>query len=536
MTIPSELTVGFRHDANVQWRASLQTALVKHWPTLLVLALAAMFQAGGALSEDVSWLITLCEKTLDGQKPYVDFIEVNPPASILLYLPEVAAARLVGAKAEFFVSLFCFVSIAASLILCARAFGGRAFFEGAGSFGLASLAFALAIFPGDNFAQREHFAVIAGLPLLAVLIARTEGAAVNAGLRTLAGIGAGVMVCIKPHFALIIVAALPFFILRRGWKTTLASYEFYLIFIVCALYAGAVAMFFPAFLHEVAPLVVAVYLPARMSYTALALGAPFAAWLVAGVYLVALARKRIARPLIGIPALASCGAMAGYFIQGKGWSYQAYPAIALMAVALGLTLATDRHGIGRFLSATVLSVAVVVLSALFEATIVIAGVAYGGEEYPRLEAAAKNLGSHLKVLAISSDIAVGHPFTRRIGGLWAQRVASLWITGGARRIIADSGDDPAVISKMRPYLALDRDALVEDIERNRPDIILISNRLGEFRKWAFADPSIAAALKDYRPYASDKQRSGEILLYARSDLVALRPSFDEPAASSSAGR
>jgi hypothetical protein len=36
---------------------------------------------------DVSWLITLSEKILDGTRLYVDLIEVNPPASVLLISP-----------------------------------------------------------------------------------------------------------------------------------------------------------------------------------------------------------------------------------------------------------------------------------------------------------------------------------------------------------------------------------------------------------------------------------------------------------------
>jgi hypothetical protein len=138
---------------------------------------------------------------------------------------------------------------------------------------------------------------------------------------------------------------------------------------------------------------------------------------------------------------------------------------------------------------------------------------------PPLEQAAASLGPRLRVLAITQRIDIGHPFTRRIGGVWAQRVGTLWITSGARQIIADSGGDPAVALRMQPYLRLDRDMLVEDIRKNRPDIVLISNRGGEFRDWAFGDPVVAAALVDYRLYASDGDTAGETFLYARSDLI-----------------
>jgi hypothetical protein len=70
--------------------------------------------------------------------------------------------------------------------------------------------------------------------------------------------------------------------------------------------------------------------------------------------------------------------------------------------------------------------------------------------------------------------------------------------------------------------------LVEDIQRNRPEIILIGNRSGPFRDWAFADPRVAAELASYRLYADD----GETFLYARSDLVAPNQGAEEGAQAS----
>ena len=55
--------------------------LVAYAPAVvLVLAVAARIL--GHLNADVSWLLTLSDKILDGATLYVDFIETNPPASI----------------------------------------------------------------------------------------------------------------------------------------------------------------------------------------------------------------------------------------------------------------------------------------------------------------------------------------------------------------------------------------------------------------------------------------------------------------------
>ena len=77
-------------------------------PILGVIAAAAFFQPFLTTTTDVSWLITLSERILAGQTPYVDFLELNPPASLLLYLAPVAVARLTGAAPEFMVAAFGF--------------------------------------------------------------------------------------------------------------------------------------------------------------------------------------------------------------------------------------------------------------------------------------------------------------------------------------------------------------------------------------------------------------------------------------------
>ena len=87
--------------------------------TLAIGLIALAVQLWFGLLGDVSWLITIDEKWLSGQVPYVDFVEINPPASLLLYWPSVAFAHALGLHAEFVVSAFGFGSIAASLTVSA---------------------------------------------------------------------------------------------------------------------------------------------------------------------------------------------------------------------------------------------------------------------------------------------------------------------------------------------------------------------------------------------------------------------------------
>ncbi len=97
----------------------------------------------------------------------------------------------------------------------------------------------------------------------------------------------------------------------------------------------AVAWRFPAYVDDVLPAVAAAYLPVRETARALIVNAAVVAWAAFAVALALVAGPSLGAPLIATPALAALGGLATFFIQGKGWLYQAYPALALIALAFG---------------------------------------------------------------------------------------------------------------------------------------------------------------------------------------------------------
>src|SRR3954465_10275637 len=88
IAISDQDQIGLRKILSAVW------SHVRLWlPLLTGFASAIGLRLVLVANTDVSWLITLSEKMLDGQRLYVDLIEVNPPASVFLYLPLVALAR-----------------------------------------------------------------------------------------------------------------------------------------------------------------------------------------------------------------------------------------------------------------------------------------------------------------------------------------------------------------------------------------------------------------------------------------------------------
>ena len=65
-----------------------------------IVAVAWLWQSANPVHYDMSWLIVVAERWLDGEQLYVDLLETNPPASVFLYTPIVVIARGFGVAPE----------------------------------------------------------------------------------------------------------------------------------------------------------------------------------------------------------------------------------------------------------------------------------------------------------------------------------------------------------------------------------------------------------------------------------------------------
>ncbi|HEV7410806.1 MAG TPA: hypothetical protein VGO01_20160, partial [Bradyrhizobium sp.] len=98
----------------------LREAVGQWLPLLLVFAVALIVRKLVVANTDVAAVITLAERVLDGQRQAIDFIELNPPASIYLYVPGVALARILGMSAEVVTDGLVFTIIGTGLWLAGR--------------------------------------------------------------------------------------------------------------------------------------------------------------------------------------------------------------------------------------------------------------------------------------------------------------------------------------------------------------------------------------------------------------------------------
>ncbi len=510
---------------------------------------------------DVSWMLTIGEAWLDGKTPYIDFIETNPPASILIYWPPVALARALALKPEIVVVAYGWAvtatTLAASSAVLARV-------ERSARPGAITLAFALVAFlilPGRTFDERDFFAALFGLPFLAVCVARASRASVGLARAALAGLGVGAMLAIKPPYALVVLALAPYLLRRAGWRRFASAPELYLGGATLVAYGALIGFAFPQYLSDVWPDVATAYLPVRESLAALAGNAGVVIVAALALVILALAGRRAADPRIAVPLLASLGALAAYFVQGKGWLYHLQPALAFASLALGAALETREREHRALVAAVAIAVATLAVSMAFDlpplalaAALVVAArsllsgadaarsverfliLAGGGlvgaacgyysAAFPAPTAefarALQSLGPHPRIAAIAEGLGVGFPLTRNVDGVWVQRTQGLLLTAGARRLIDEHPRDAELAARLAPIVARERDRLAEDIARNRPDAILVSRYGARFHAWALNDPALAEARRGYRLIAENAGEDWPVDLYAREDRVGLR--------------
>src|SRR5690606_41055064 len=82
-----------------------------------VMLSAIPWQMRWGVIPDTSWIITICERLLAGERLYADIIETNPPATVWLYLPPVRLAGVLGMAPEPLVHLYTYLACAGGLAL-----------------------------------------------------------------------------------------------------------------------------------------------------------------------------------------------------------------------------------------------------------------------------------------------------------------------------------------------------------------------------------------------------------------------------------
>lgn len=428
------------------------------------------------LTPDVSWLLTVAERVLGGEKLYTDIVEFNPPFSVWMYMPPAVLSAATGLSSEFWLyALFC-------LLLASSFASTSGILVQAGSLkpdDLAPLAILwVAVFtaaPLQTFLQREHIAVLCLMPWIALQVRRFEvREAPTRSLLLICGVSCAVVVLTKPYYALTILAPVTILAFRVRSIRPFFHAENLLGAAVCLVYAAAVFAFYPAYVGATFETLKTIYLPVRTpEATVVLFGCALA--LIVGL---ALWRNTARRSSIAIILVAAAiGHLAGVFMMGHTFTYHVLPAYILLLLAgAAITLQHEPN------PARLTLLRRVVASILAACALYVVAMTYLSGESSNDELVTYLRENHAgeTFLSVSPSLADGHPLVRDAGGLFVGTHSAM--------VVQAYG---SILKKQRPDLSADqRNAIDAEIaaERKsagqailerRPEVILISRRSGE---------------------------------------------------------
>jgi hypothetical protein len=375
----------------------------------------------------------------------------------------------------------------------------------------AAAALVLLVLPAQTFGEREQIAVIAIAPYLVLSVARMTSRGHSLLHAVLAGLGAGITISIKPHFAAaVVLVALAVAWRRRDWRHFFAT-EHWVAAGAFLIYVAAALHFCPDYWRVMMPLVTAVYLPVRLSALEMLVGSLSELAAAALLLVVIGTRGRDNRAPYWIAFAAVGGFAAAFLIQGKGWPYHAYPMLAigtfaaLAAIVTQPSAAQESRGPGNLIPR---------LLPWVPACALCVGVFWTmtrQTDFSALAESVRRVKERPSIAVISQDLALAHPLVRTLNGTFLGRTCSQWIANNVMFVRAVLQPDAAERENLARLDRFDADLVTENVTRNRPDILLIERAPIDFRQWAREHASVENALAAYRFV----ERRDDIEIFAR---------------------
>ncbi|SDT26955.1 hypothetical protein [Bradyrhizobium canariense] len=459
----------------------------------LVFAVAILLRQVVPLNTDVSWLLTVGERVLDGERLYVDIVEINPPMSVLAYLPGIVLARALGLDPKYVIDTQILLLAAASLLVTARILRLSSMLDKVRWASLAIWAAAvLTILPMHVFGQREHIATLTFLPALAVYALRSNREPLPLWAILTAGVGAGITLAFKPYFAIPAILCVVMSAVRAHSWRVLFSPENVIAGGLVTAFSFYTYVFYPEYFTATYPLVRDIYLSWSMPASVVLLNSATLIWLIAVISIFLVRRTNELDSAALVTLLASFGFAISFFLQGRGWAYQSYPMVALVLLGMGYVLtgaASIQAGSRRFEIAAM---------SMLAATFVVGSQWFNAQVYVGpIEGAVAALKPHPRILVLSGEAAIGHPLVRTLHGVWVSRQESLWAREFVRLTREHNSIDPQTDARLNGYLAQERTWLIEDFKSLPPDVVLIDNLRDGWGAWARADAELTQLLRPY---------------------------------------
>ncbi len=496
-----------------QSAASLKQAAVIGGAALLVAALlSAEFRR--PLNSDSAWLLYLARRVVQGDRLYIDLIEINPPLIVWLQLPIAFLSRFLQLNPTlvFRVGVLLWLAICVGLCLVVVAY--RKANKGERGWLLLLLLLVLLGWTRAHFGEREHIAFAALLPYLFLTAALVEGKVFPRKLRLLIGAIAAVGLALKPHLILVWPACLGLVCWKQRSLTAAAKLDNATIAGLLLMYAATVVFAFPEYLRLIVLLGPVYRLFARKDIAAVILNSVEALGAIMAVLAYGLLRKSVLhRGNADVFALATMAFLAAVVMQRKGFSYHYYPVSASTLVLCGVVLLnTDGSRMNRIQRVGRAVLALLLVLGLSS------GAGWSLMQLWREDPVYRQqrvLASYIREHASDRSVMrLGYednfPLVDMAGASWSLRFPNLWFVESLYREQLASSEP----LQFRPPSAMSLperwcyEAVLDDFIRRKPSLLLITRPFapgvsGEVNRFNYLDyfsqdARFTSALHSYR--------------------------------------
>lgn len=443
------------------------------WPIVAAAILIAAFavQIPLVLNPDLAWLLTVGERMIEGQRLSVDVFELNPPASVLIYMPAAFLGLHTPVAPEIWVIAQTLAFALGSAYLTIRILGPELVDPKVKARAFVLLLAVLALGPLTNFAEREHIICIGLLPFVALASRFGQADAPSRRLALLAGVFAGISVCIKFYSAPIAAIPLAWNALSKRNLRALFGIESWAAAAVVLTYFLCVMIDFPDYVNTYPKIIALAYLPFRqplLFMLVFGLGA-FALLFSLTLFLTRGVSQHQWRGA-GVWVGAALGGALSYLAQGKGFGYVQVPMVLFALIAIVMSPAVLHSDTGQAIS---LSRRALAIFFAVEIALLPRPAENRAAEFMQ---PIQSLGlPHPTILAVTDAGEIGQPLTRKLGGTWASGKGSLLEAAGAMYRQEKGNLTPSEAALAANIVADARLRLRNDLRHNRPDVLLVDS-------------------------------------------------------------
>jgi hypothetical protein len=450
------------------------------------------------MNGDASWYVYIAGRYLDGDRPYVDLVDTNPPLILWLNMAVVAVARAIHVPPLVAFGAFAFIIVGLSLGLAWLAGGGLPASLRRAS--LAAFGYMLLVGVGSAFGQREHLMTALVLPYAYAASAAARGERTPRGLAIAVGLLAGVGFALKPFFVLAAAAVELFLAARRGLRVWLRPEALAMAGVGLA-YAVALITLAPEY-FDVARRFAPLYPAHNPMGSTLVANSWRLGIVAAGVGLAWGACRKRAPGWAEVFGLLDLWLTAAVYLTGKGWDYHWFPPLALSwsigLCAVALMLATTPVPKRRLIALA--SVGLV----LAPTTLSLQETASRRRDFDTARLVREGTHPGDAVFVLSPWIHKAFPMVMEAGVVWGSRHPMLWQVAA---FYPDECWKPGQYHSPAAMPGAEKrffGEVVADFLQSRPSLLLIDDDpprplLAGFRYLDYfaLDPAFARAMKEY---------------------------------------